>query len=138
MHYLRLETLAAWLEAGDEYDGPTFDMSLGLRLSECGTRACLAGTAVQFFDPAWRATFANLPSAGGQIDWPQLKAKARNLLGLSPSQADRLFEPKHNSHTFQGSEADNLEMAWAARTIRHLIATGEANWDATYIRGESK
>ncbi|MFQ6309882.1 hypothetical protein [Lysobacter capsici] len=159
MNTERLIKLAEWLEAGAKHERITFDMSKGIELripqefepsqaTSCNSSCCLAGATIQFFgdvreladisfDP-WRSLDAGMQAR--ELNWWNIADQAEMLLDLSRTQASYLFKP-WNYHIFADlprernsnlnkSEAFN-DPAWAARTIRHLIATGEANWEAT-------
>lgn len=128
----RLETIALWLEAGAPEHGPVkrFDMAAGITApstsarATCNTACCIAGAAVQFFEARWAA---RQPLEAGIMDWRALAARARMALGLSEAQASVLFEPDF-AH---GGRMDRYsDPAWAARTVRHLMATGVADWEA--------
>lgn len=152
MNKQRLEHLAQWLEAGALHERITFDMDEGIsfkvddfdpdRPTDCRTACCLAGAAVQFFgDETWLAEamrrqyserdafdkHLTLPfwgPYGQQRGHNNVLSKATELLGLTRAQAKSLFVPG-------GWLPDYNDPQWAARTIRHLIATGKVDWDAT-------
>lgn len=71
---------------------------------ECGTPACIAGHAEAMYlcDP-------------------------QDALGISDLKAQVLFFPE----LYDGPEYDTIDRAWAARTLRHLAATGIVDWNAT-------
>lgn len=156
MNIDRLEYLAKWLEAGAPHERVRFDMSYGILFESvpqtleealqpaCETFSCLAGAAIQFFQEGdwFKVLFDRTPmllpgDKGRELQWASIREEAERLLGLDRLTAERLFEPVRWSSRYDEHRHHN-DTAWAARTIRHLIATGEANWDATYIRGESK
>jgi hypothetical protein len=78
----------------------------------CGTAACIAG---------W-AYILNTGRMQEHSDEP-LWVTAQKLLGLDVEDADNLFEPG-NPDTW----ADITDQQ-AVRTLRHLAATGEVNWN---------
>lgn len=150
----RLTRLAEWLEAGAMHETMTFDINTGITIkastynrdepTECGTSCCIAGAAVQFFDKGgYDDMVRNFPvdpeypddHDENSLSWTKIFANARDLLGLTTDQAALLFVPDNDPEKpsiFAWS--DELEKyndpAWAARTIRHFIATGEMDWEA--------
>lgn len=145
MHTERLTTIAEWLEAGAKHERITFDMNSGIKLedadlsdpesvSSCGSSCCIAGAAVQFFDPASVLARAKVESVFAVDDddrnftWGWVSEHGRSLLGLDERTAEMLFCPWRYSGEY---ETEYSDPAWAARTIRHLIATGEVDWNAT-------
>lgn len=106
----RLIDLAEWCEAGcPERNGVVgFDMSDYEQSTSCGNVCCLAGAACYFY------------GASGGPGWIFPAAKA---LGLSFLQADELFIPDVE---FPFAE---ITPAMAARTLRHLVETGEVRWE---------
>jgi hypothetical protein len=141
MHTERLTTLAEWLEAGAKHERIKFDMTTGITLepvddhdlknvASCGTSCCIAGAAVQFFSPASLAGVTkNLDRDDDlEITWPWVAERAQFLLDLGDDTADMLFQPADH---FGGHLSNYDDPAWAARTIRRLIETGEVDWNAT-------
>ncbi|MBS7457714.1 hypothetical protein [Coralloluteibacterium stylophorae] len=154
MNLDRLDTLARWLEDGAKHERITFDMTKGIAIkttelfdpekpTECGSSCCIAGAAVQFFgdlsdlDPYMVARRLEEERRYGddaeeevQFRWGDIMDDAAELLGLTPGQARALFEPgMHPIWPYTYEEYN--DPAWAARTIRHLMATGEVSWAAT-------
>ncbi|QWF18679.1 hypothetical protein [Lysobacter capsici] len=147
MNTERLTTLAQWLEAGAKHEKITFDITRGILVknidefdpskpTECQTTCCIAGACVQFYgdmsdlveeadDRTYRNGNTPVPA---ELTWRDVRDQAAQLLGLSDSTAMRLFSPEL---FFGGDLKDYNDPAWAARTIRHLIATGESDWTAT-------
>lgn len=156
MNRKRLTKLAEWLEAGAEHETITFDMEQGFvrrRLdttepynaknpshNRCMTTCCLAGAAVQFFnkpdkmfnavvlgdDEDQLAQFEQGVDVG--VPWHEVKSKAVDLLELEWHQASILFTPD-DEYGIDLSEFS--DPAWAARTIRYLLKTGEVDWATT-------
>lgn len=77
---------------------------------ECGTSMCIAGWALALFTKDKTVTELGRNA----------KEAAAKVLGLSPLTAHELFI--HGSYA--GSDPDQ-----AARTIRHLVATGKVDWE---------
>ena len=149
-----LERVAAWLEAGapeSANHGLKFDMgdTLCVTLSKdatadnwCGTTCCIAGAAIAFERPDYVAMNIRSSAAlwgddeeGDEVD---VLDPARDLLGLTEDQADTLFIPWNCDRSDQQEAVpapweSSISPAWAARTIRHLIATGEVDWKATKV-----
>jgi hypothetical protein len=73
----------------------------------CGTSACIAGWAV--------ATFGS-----GTTNQKEIFREARVLLNLTEGQADGLFLP---------ADPDDHATKIAPTVMRHLVATGEVDWD---------
>ncbi len=153
MNIERLDYLATWLENGAKHERITFDLEYGISIksedfdpdapTECKTSCCIAGAAVQFFSEAQE--LVDLFRQHGPVeydmwgdaddnslDWRVIFARGKELLGLTHEQALDLFTPDNNGVT---PTSFNLgfynDPAWAARTIRHLIKTGEVDWEAT-------
>lgn len=124
MNITRLTTIAEWLEAGAPHrDGVGgFDMRTFLNpLNDCGTTCCIAGAAIQFFgDQSAREVLSR-----GRFVAPTATA----ILGLSEGSAKSLFF----GFAINGDIIDLREVtvAWAARCIRKLIATGVVDWEGT-------
>jgi hypothetical protein len=120
MNVERLTELAEWLEAGapirNGVDG--YDISDFSQPAECGTAFCLAGAVIQWHFPG------GLESAESSPGVLRLSAPAMEILGLSRDQANALFFPVG----LCGEEY--TDTAYAARVLRHLIATGEVAWSA--------
>ena len=136
MNIERLRVIQAWLEAGGD---PTPTVNVQFDMMElgdngepdretgepiCGTPGCIAGAA----NAIW-----------GRLDYGSWMG-AEEHLGLSCRMADELFQPDiHWPEEIEGSESFHdwptelsaIDAAWAARTIAHLIATGEVRWDLT-------
>lgn len=154
MNIDRLTKLAEWLEAGAKHERIHFDMTRGLAFkitedfdpkkpADCDTSCCIAGAAVQFFGGDARLT-RSAESAQERTDlgflredgftesgWLSISNAAADLLDLDGDDfycSEKLFEPQQ---WFGGELEDFNDPAWAARTIRHLIATGEVDWNAT-------
>lgn len=140
MNVERLTRLAEWLEAGAPHERIKFDMTSGILVSvtegfdpskpsACNTSCCIAGATVEFYGNVdalatthGYATFYHDPKFR-ELGWNEVRDEAEKLLGLEWDVAEDLFVP-----------ADLEEVndpAWAARTIRHLIVTGEVNWELT-------
>lgn len=144
MNIERLTKLAEWLEAGAKHERITFDMTRGLafkitedfdpsKAAACATSCCIAGAAVQFFGNVDELVAADpLPQPHWhrveEFAWWRVRDEAELLLDLDYTKATSLFEP----HCVYGGGLDDYnDPAWAARTIRRLIATGEVDWEAT-------
>jgi len=149
MHIERLTKLAEWLEAGGKHELVHFDMTSGIRFSEevemerltpeeinaCGSSCCIAGAAVQFFNNPVAMIRAAIEDNDmydtTEVPWHTVKEEAAELLELDSDVASWLFEPNYYAHIVDHYNLGAFnDPAWAARTIRHLIATGEVNWKA--------
>lgn len=152
MNKRRLSRIATWLEKGAKHKYMSFDMTKGIvfknedfkpdDVAHCGTSCCIAGAAVHFYDEVQLLVDSDLQeSFNGYsfIDWEYVRNSAKRILGLTDEQCDKLFTPQdyygdHYCELF-GTEprlAFFNHPQWAARTIRHLIETGEVDWAATY------
>lgn len=148
MNINRLTQLAEWLEGGAKHERFTFDMTTGIafpvteefnpdKVTDCGVACCIAGAACQFFgDPTtliqneWlRKGELHLAGDHFEVDWKKLSTQAMFLLGLTEAQATALFTP-NETHRYRMLREFN-DPAWAARTIRRLIETGEVDWMAS-------
>ena len=122
MHVERLTELAEWLEAGAPHKGNVDGFNMNVfeanDVPGCGTVCCIAGAANQFF--------GNDGSRENDSFHADDYAAAR--LDLDKQIAEDLFFV--NAY---GESIDRCDItpAWAARTIRHLIATGEVDWEHT-------
>lgn len=130
MNIDKLTEIAEWLEAGaPERKGVTrFDMTGYIEdASEtpgCGTACCIAGAAVQFDrDEPFKNNWDFI--TGRDESTANFDHYAGDILGLDHEQRGALFFGR-------GVDLDEITPAWAARCIRHLIATGEVDWDGTY------
>lgn len=143
MHIERLTKLAEWLEAGAPHETITFDMTTSMRFRKfdandphytatCGTVCCLAGAAVQFFHEDFdffvergiRNSYICADADEDEYSWTQIRDAALRLLDLPRLTADALFVPAQGTPLEQYSDP-----AWVARTLRHLIATGDVDWE---------
>lgn len=134
MNKQRLKVIAKWLEGGAKHADVKLDMVVGLvpydpeneAHNACGTSCCLAGAAVQFFDPAFVEEHAVV---GKEIPWNSVKGRAIDLLGMDYHEAMDLFEPSALGP--YSDLRDYNKPAWAARVVRKLIKTGEVDWVGT-------
>lgn len=151
MNIERLTQLAEWLEGGAKHERFEFDMSTGFSfpvtedfnpdvVPECGAACCIAGAACQFFGDVetlyrlyWEDHYVSEFDDGdmAQLDWLPISDEARVLLGLTDAQAEALFVPTSSPQHLEKSLRDFNDPAWAARTIRRLIETGEVDWMAS-------
>ena len=121
MNVERLTEIAEWLEAGApevrEAGIVCFDMGSwsSIDAERCGTICCIGGYAQERFG-------ASVMREPGNDDLTY--KQAGQLLGLSRFDAWNLFQPP-------GIEFEEINSSWAARTIRHLLATGTVDWNAT-------
>lgn len=137
LNLIALETVAVWLEAGAPH-GPTFDMSPIIEVPPeananakagnwCGTSCCIAGAAMLFMKP--EVIIARLQGSDPAYDvdiavWHE----ASQLLGLNPDEAGILFAPWNQEECDYRPYAEDITPERAAKTIRHLMATGEVSW----------
>lgn len=150
MNRENLTKLAEWLEAGAPHERLVFDMETGItfyvaeefdpnELATCGASCCIAGAAIEFFGKP-QYLYDDLLIEGDRdpkdtgndneisAPWYRVKTMAGQLLDIDPEEAEDLFTPNFR---WGGDLTDYNDPAWAARTIRHLLATGEVNWAAT-------
>lgn len=138
-----LDRVAKWLEAGAPCTATPggvpvtgFDMSRGVAIDAegCGTVCCIAGAACQFEGVTNAAAGIMLADdrTGYELGWwgaNGVAMQAQEILGLTSEQADSLFTPiGYNSDEWE-DDYRPLTAALAARVIRHLIATGDVNWE---------
>jgi hypothetical protein len=126
MNIERLETIACWLEDGGDDYHPVIPFKFDMEVwggGHCGTPACIAGAAAAVWGP-------ERPHRG-------TRDEAVIALGLSDQTAEELFEAierDDNDRIIMDNgwpDLNEIDAAWAARTVRHLIATGEVRWDLT-------
>lgn len=144
------DRIATWLEAGAPHEqnrGMVFDMVPQIAVTSgstadnwCGSACCIAGAAISLGAPeviADKLREGEHNVLGESLINVQIWHNARNLLGLTSFQADMLFAPfdieidELEDEDTRLPQADEITAKWAARTIRHLIASGEVNWGAT-------
>lgn len=137
-----LDRVAKWLEAGAPHTATPggipvtgFDMSRGVAIDGCGTVCCIAGAVCQF-EGVTNAAVAGMLAARegnwGELCWGGtggVAMQAQEILGLTSEQADSLFTPEGYSSDEWEDGYRLLTAALAARVIRHLIATGDVNWE---------
>jgi hypothetical protein len=121
--------VAEWLEQGAPHvdlNGrriDRFDMEFAVTEMSCGTACCIAGAICQFenlgvIDEDGDMKFRGETGAG---------SLAQKLLGISYSEAGKLFEPW--DHFTYDSFTQFSEVGVAAKTIRNFIETGVVHWD---------
>lgn len=120
--------LSNWfsIEPGVNLQGIKWDTPITPSCQTCG---CIAGEALILFQPDTPVTL------------PAVQHRAAELLSLNGYQSETLFTPREYDIVVEDGEDTNepdvLPQGWAmtdvtpksaARVIRHLIATGEADW----------
>lgn len=136
-----LDRVAKWLEAGAPHTATPggipvtgFDMSRGVAVDDagCGTVCCIAGAVCQF-EGVTNAEVADMLATWEanwhELSWWNIAAQAQEILGLTSEQAASLFTPEGYDVRAWEDEYRPLTAALAARVIRHLIATGDVNWE---------
>lgn len=151
MNKPRLIEIMQWLEDGAMHENVTFNMCKGLIIESlpfdtkapatCRSTCCIAGAAVQFFEPDWALDQVSEDNLGNELRFTGNNGvfwRARDLLGLTDEQARKLFTPVHGTGNGFSSCAVGERMyaefndpKWAARTIAYLLATGKVDWEAT-------
>lgn len=151
MNKPRLIEIMQWLEDGARHENVAFDMRKGLIIESlpldtkapttCSSTCCIAGAAVQFFEPDWALDQVSEDNLGAELRFAGnygVFGHARDLLGLTDEQARKLFTPVHGTgdgfSSFAAGESTYAEFndpKWAARTIAYLLATGKVDWEAT-------
>lgn len=140
-----LDRVAKWLEAGAPHTATPggipvtgFDMSRGVAIDDkgCGTVCCIAGAVCQFEGITNAEVAGMLAEKGwGELGWWDtggVASQAQEILGLTSEQADSLFTPEGYASEEWEDAYRPLTAALAARVIRHLIATGDVNWELQY------
>lgn len=155
MNIERLTAIALWLEGGAQHEYITFDMQTGITVTTrgmrptdihaCATSCCIAGYAVMQFNEPQALLEAKLEATPwvaecDKFDLPFFNSfepnalsvlnEAEKVLDLERVVAKQLFCP----HDFDGPSKrlrDYSDPAWAARTIRLLIAIGKVSWKNT-------
>jgi hypothetical protein len=104
----------------------TFGMPFWKTITQCGTWACVGGSAEILFKVKREAPSPDDPEAlypGAPTAPPSLEAKVGARLGLTKVQRDALFYPAaHNNRAWEATPRQ------AARVIRHLASTGKVRW----------
>jgi hypothetical protein len=92
----------------------------------CGTSCCLAGAIGIFHDKQFRSRW-----------------RSGEIVGMGDEDQRLLFEPEpiedyydENKMYVYLNPISTRNTAWAARVIRHYIATGYVDWRGQYIHGE--
>lgn len=127
MNIERLSEIATWLEAGAPHEegGMAFNMNYVYLTQEdairfersydlpkdCGSVACIAGTAVAWYNPYYLTNYC--------------EGFAADVLGLSEEEGDMLFYPWDH---YDGDGQPDLSPKSVAKVIRNLIKTGEVDW----------
>jgi hypothetical protein len=136
--------VAEWLEAGAPHvvikEGQAiaeFNMNYGGEYIEdaCGTACCIAGALVQFEglmqpdDDGAIEFFSEDAEDVDEDDERQLGAGevAQNFLGITETQADKLFMPFQ--HFEYEISQEFSRPARAAAVVRHFLETDEVSWD---------
>lgn len=133
MNTERLNILADWLEAGAPHEraGMRFDMEIGIEVDHdngCATACCIAGAAVQFFDPTWVAEKVEAAlddDFESGVPWMSVRSAAAALLDLDIETARGLFEPHLNTSWDLSDFKDPVRVA---RVVRHFAKTGTVDW----------
>lgn len=123
MNLENLEKLHTWLSQGAPER--TFDMSVWLdqvdyKQNWCETTCCIAGWCYQQTN-----TINDHRNTG--LDYERIEHNASHWLGLNLMQTHMLFRAVRPT-----GRQMNLELitpAQAAIVVRHLMETGEVNWD---------
>lgn len=89
-----------------------FNMDQYVKKTECGTAACIAGTAAFMADPH------------NAVEWTASEI-ARGWLGLDREQATLLFLP----HDYKGPSWSSITPRRAVAVLRHFAETGEIKWN---------
>lgn len=136
-----LDRVAKWLEAGAPCTATPggvpvtgFDMSRGVAIDDagCGTVCCIAGAACQFEGVTNAEVDSMLDADEGncrELGWANVALSAQEILGLTSEQAYSLFTPEGYASDEWEDDYRPLTAALAARVIRHLLATGDVNWE---------
>lgn len=95
------------------------------RYTHCKTAACIAG---------WAYVVAPVEARRRRTHWLSGHWRtAEKWLGLTATQADRLFSPSGYWH------AEDYPRARAIAVLKHLRETGEVNWDRfpDYVKADA-
>lgn len=133
-----LVAVAEWLEAGAPHtvlgNGlkvDAFNMENVVQVDDaCGTSCCIAGAICQFEGLGLenRYSCGSLPWDGSQGG----SELARTFIGLEDREARELFTPWN---TFEGDSDSFNSAARGGAVIRHLLATGEVDWNRFHDDG---
>ena len=128
MNIERLSEIATWLEAGAPHEegGMAFDMNYVYFTQEeaaglfgkshvlpkdCGSVACIAGTAVAWYNPDYLNNYC--------------EGYAAQALGLTEKEAVMLFSPLDY---YYDDGLPDFSPKSVAKVIRNLIKTGKIDW----------
>jgi hypothetical protein len=140
-----LEKVASWLEAGAPHVDikgrrvDNFNMNYAVQDNGCGTSCCVAGAVVQF------EGLGELNHEGSMLfgGWDAIGVGAGDLaqkyLGISDTNAQRLFmpwdAPEYRDNSFLRENARPFSNTGvAAKTIRGFLATGKVDWVAAGLQ----
>ena len=107
----------------------------------CGSPACIAGWAV-FMEGEWPTVKDDADArVAGQWAYDNCRPMARNVLGITETQAQLLFTPEFfdmmptdEDGFIVGEEYfdETITPSWAAACLRHLAEYNEVAWFAVY------
>ena len=127
-----LVTVAEWLEAGAPHkmlgnglQVDRFDMEKVVEVNaSCGTSCCIAGAVCQFEGLGMGNRYRD-----GGLEWAGNEGGfelAKDFIGLETREANQLFMPWNY---FDGDSESYNSAARGAAVIRHLLTTGEVDWE---------
>lgn len=150
MNRERITKLAEWFEAGAPHKTIKFVIDQGItvtnideaqdaaHLNACQTACCIAGATVQFFDPKFSdemlLAIVDDYEHGDYIEqedpswvqgnWPPVKHRAAELLGVEGDDILFMFEPYGFTDYPEQFTAEAT-----GKMLRHYLATGKVKWD---------
>lgn len=102
---------------------PVPTVPVGEAFNECGTVACIAGWTVILIEPEAQVPFSFTLS--NELNWMTISERARQILGLTPQQADDLFHlsdwPANWANEFYSARSDKDRARIAARRLTDFI-----------------
>lgn len=117
-----------WLDAGARHTNYGFNMDYTHKTggydytgTPCGTAMCIAGAIAQF----------------NGLNTRLLPEEVAEVIDISEQDGARLFYASNDDYYGvadmlpEGTKFEKITPQWAARVIRHYLATGEVDWVST-------
>jgi len=138
MNTENIKKLIALLETGDVVDingtHLKFNMDTFGESNECGTSACIAGWAAVL--GTGKPLMIRRTSWGEDVtthEYGSIGEYAGEWLGLDAITENDLFYGEGDGYVVN---LNDIDRAWAIRTLKHLLETGEVDWRVANTDGK--